>query len=135
MSRRFSGREPIGETCPEINAYIREARDAVHLANVCDTESVNDVATTLKSIKDSLNTVIRFLDNDMRGANASLREWGKKEAEKVDFLENELYAAKQEISRLESDCDNAQAEADTAQEQLAKLRQEQGFLQDFLRTA
>lgn len=108
----------------------------------CDTESKRDVENVMKSVRATLNNLRSFLDDEMRSANSALREWGRTEADRVDTLENELYEAKQEVSRLESnlkdaeyDRDNAQAEADAANSELSKLRQEQGFLQDYLRTA
>lgn len=142
MGRNTRGREPVEETCPAINSYIWTIREAIDEINACDIESERSVKYTLKSVGDTLNSLRNFLDDEMRYANSALRDWGRKEEDRVDTLENELHEAKQEVRTLESnlkdaeyDRDNAQAEADAANSELSKLRQEQGFLQDYLRTA
>lgn len=142
MGRYSGGREPVKETCPAINYQIIEINDAIRAVDACDAESQRSIEYTISVVRSCLIGLRKFLNDEMREANSALRDWGRKEEERVDALENELYDAKKDIAKLEAslkdaeyDRDNAQAEADAANEQLSKLRQEQGFLQDYLRTA
>jgi chromosome segregation ATPase len=73
MGRYSNNREPVGQTCPDIN----RVRDLI--------EASGDTQPTQADIQQAVDTL-----EALRASNSALRAWGTAEAERVDELEKEL---------------------------------------------
>jgi len=87
-------KEPIGHTCPDIDALINGHNEIMKLIkNYQRIEEVED----LKDIISDIENILWDFDSELeklRTANDTLRDWGISEAEEVDKLENDLYDLK-----------------------------------------
>jgi hypothetical protein len=83
-------REPIGNTCPEIDNVIRR----------------------LDQIKAWCNEIYHYCElaesemEDLRMANSSLREWGYDEANKADELEDKVADLEYQMEELKEELKN-----------------------------
>lgn len=73
MFGKNNSREPVGQTCPDIN----RVRDLI--------EASGDTQPTQADIQQAVDTL-----EALRASNSALRAWGTAEAERVDELEKEL---------------------------------------------
>lgn len=76
-------KEPVGNTCPEINELQRLLNDAA--------KSLEGIANTLDSVADGLET--------LRSANAKLREWGSDAWDLVDELEARIKELEEKLEQ------------------------------------
>lgn len=83
-------REPIGNTCSNIDKYQRWIKSEIHNDRDLDRMNEDELRESAKAMSSELNNCIDYLE-EMRSANSKLREWGVEEAKKVDELENQIY--------------------------------------------
>lgn len=67
-----------------------------------------------------IDEMISLLEN-LRDCNSKLREWGNKEAGRVDELENEVDDLKKAIDKLENYNEALQKDLDTAEDRISDL--------------
>jgi DNA repair ATPase RecN len=81
---RGHNREPIKNTCPNIDKRISE---------------LNSIKKDLRNSMDDIDSIINELE-DLRASNSELRDWGREEAETVDKLEDENYELRRELENI-----------------------------------
>lgn len=85
---------PIKNTCPDIDKYIKSIRYAIIKDKDLKRLDENDLADAASSMSAELENCIDYLE-DMRTANAALREWG-------EGLQSELEDAAMTINEFEN---------------------------------
>lgn len=107
-------REPIGNTCPDIDKMQRAIKN-VSPYNIAYIED-EDLRDLCENLYECLNDCSNFLE-DMRSSNSTLRNWGNEEAARVDELE-------QENDELNSKLDDLTYQLECAHEKINQLENE-----------
>lgn len=117
-------REPIGNTCKTIDKYIKSINAATyrHLEDL-EPSTLLEYAQEMSSELDNCENYLE----DMRSANATLRDWGCEEANQVDYLEGKL-------SYLESEVDNLQDEIKSLKKEVDRLEGKVDSLEEDLQS-
>lgn len=91
-------REPVPNTCPDIDELIANVRAIQKECKVLYSETDNEVLL-LEKISNIEHYVYWFEDklNKLREVNSKLRDWGSGEASEVDYL-TEKYENAQSIA-------------------------------------
>ena len=121
-------REPIGNTCGQIDKYIKSINAATYYVNYLkgDILTGSELIESAVEMSEELTRCEDYLE-DMRSANSTLRDWGCVEAEQVDSLagtvsdlesqvddlQDEIKSLKKEIDRLEGKVYNLEGELET----------------------
>jgi prefoldin subunit 5 len=95
-------RQPIGNTCPEIDGYIRNIKDAIYSE---DSDTFDGALQAMATMIGELQNCISYLEQ-MRGHNDTLRTWGQKEAERVDELEERVDELENQIEILKEEVES-----------------------------
>ena len=85
-------REPINYTCPDIDKLIKGQAEIMKL--IRNYQKIDDI-DEFKDIISGIENILWDFDNELeklRSSNDTLRDWGISEAEKVDKLEDKIYA-------------------------------------------
>lgn len=94
-----SDREPIKNTCPDINRYIRSIKGTIIPIRDLRNYEYDDLLKASEQMLYELENCIDYLE-ELREANHKLRIWGNEEAERVDDLEKELSKLEKELEAL-----------------------------------
>ena len=89
-------REPIKHTCPDIDKLIKGQAKIMKL--IRNYQKIDDI-DEFKDIISDIENILCDFDNELeklRSSNDTLRDWGISEAEKVDELEDKIYALENE---------------------------------------
>lgn len=89
-------REPIKHTCPDIDRYIKAIKGEIVTDRYLEDMNESELLETAAAMNSQLEKCINYLE-DLRDANATLRQWGIDEATKVDNLEYELDEVKEKL--------------------------------------
>lgn len=82
-------REPIKNTCPEIDKYIKSIRWALTKERDLKNMQEDDLRDAAISMSNELESCIDYLES-LRTANDKLRQWGTEEAENADKFEAQI---------------------------------------------
>lgn len=85
----YSKREPIGNTCPEIDGYIRNIKSSIYSRSTLSSFNEEALLEAAEEMSNELDNCINYLES-MRTANATLRDWGNEGSERVSELEIEV---------------------------------------------
>ena len=89
-------REPIIPTGPDIDKLIKGQNEIMKLIrNYKKIDNIDE----FKDIISDIENILCDFDNELeklRSSNDTLRDWGISEAEKVDKLEDKIYALENE---------------------------------------
>lgn len=85
-------RQPVGNTCPKIDKVLSRLSRISVFYKVNGKENKKELVDTIEAIHEELSGIDSILE-DLRDANSDLREWGIREAERVDELETKLAEA------------------------------------------
>jgi len=97
---------PVGYTCSDINKIIKDINDALENAHI-GIELSEDIEIDSNNIRDMFKQIINNLSDveynleQLRHANATLREWGELKQQLVKELEEELSDAFDKIRDLQ----------------------------------
>jgi len=83
-------REPIGNTCPDIDKYQKWIKNEIVHDRDLDKMDETELRDTAKSMSNQLYECLGYLE-DLRSSNDKLRCWGVEEAQRADNLENQIY--------------------------------------------
>jgi len=92
-------REPIKNTCPDIDKYIKSIKNVLVLERNLNGMEYDDLYINAVDMANELESCIDYLES-LRDSNASLREWGIKESERVDECERTIYELECKIEEL-----------------------------------
>lgn len=82
-------REPVPQTCPDIDKVIKALNSIEKLCNYKSYEEIDDLRTRIDNIGSELWNTVDILES-LRKDNDALRSWGKEEARMVDSYEQQL---------------------------------------------
>lgn len=98
---------PVPHTCPTIDSVIEDIKGSKNeideILNGYDYLTPNDIQTRLIEVSNILDRLYGSPRSDMeeiRTANAKLREWGFEGEEKISELEYQIKDLENEINRL-----------------------------------
>ena len=82
--------EPVGNTCPDINKYIKEIEST--FLYIRGFNDIDDISTLKNLLNDCETTLSNAIDNfeSIRKDNEKLRDWGKTLSETVSNIINEV---------------------------------------------
>lgn len=94
---------PVKNTCPDIDKVIKELLSIQREAEygMKEHERDTDDHQRYKDIEWPIDQIIDQLE-DLRTANAALRDWGEELEYKVANLEDEKYLIEQQLEELKS---------------------------------
>lgn len=111
-----TNKEPVGNTCPIINSVIRDANSIF-----------NEIQDPNESDKQNIKDILDYME-EIRSANASLREWGNdllnernKKQEEIDELEKKVSNLESDYSSLEQDYNKLEKESEDLRKQIEDL--------------
>lgn len=114
-------KEPVSNTCPDINNIIRIIKDMVGEMNGCDDrDEKEDLLIQIKDWSRDLTSIGAGKGSEMetlRQANSSLREWGWELLRGVEELEESVEELEMEISRLEEEIEELKEKIKDLQEE------------------
>lgn len=92
---------PVKNTCPDINRAIKNVQSAMRIANDAmkrhekrsdDWDAYDDIDTELRNLEGELE--------DLRNANAALREWGEELTDELETSANYINELEQKLEKL-----------------------------------
>lgn len=105
-------REPIKNTCPDIDAVISTIQQMVQQMKMFDDKDDKDVI--LEYISDwtvdlsSIGIGHRCDIEDLRTANSTLREWGNGLVSDIEYVEEERDALAEQCEKLKEELSDAE---------------------------
>ena len=100
---------PVKNTCPDIDRLIKLLRDIQHTAKegMRESEKHSDVYQRFKDCEWDIDDIIYSLE-DLRKANAALRDWGESLDSEVESLSNYVNDLESKIESLSPVENNSQ---------------------------
>jgi predicted nucleic acid-binding Zn-ribbon protein len=84
---------PVKHTCPDIDAALKRLKDAMRSCKDIDDK------TLARDIEWEIDYVMSDLEN-LRKANAALRDWGDDLEKQLEEKDNEIYELEQKLEEI-----------------------------------
>lgn len=105
-------KEPIGHTCPDIDAVVGKAKE---IQSICESPDDGEHELNYRWISDLASDIISQIE-DLRHSNSILRDWGSDINDELEDVETERDNLQETIQDLEGDISDLKHEIKELQE-------------------